>query len=158
MVIRHAAFLLLAVLIKVTLAGDTKKQQTEAADRQALAHLKQVLWPKAYREQDPVLLDRILADEFRSIDGDGNWSTKREELEYVRNHRPGYDSFSFSIERLELFENGTAIVAGTGTINGSDAAGKYVMRYQSTNVLIKRNGEWKAIASHVSGAKRVAAH
>jgi hypothetical protein len=104
------------------------------------------------------LLDRILADEFRMIDADGNWSTKREELEYVRKNRPGYDTFAFSIQRLELFENGTAVVAGTGTITGSDKAGKYVIRYESTNILIKRNSEWKAIASHVSGVKRAPAN
>lgn len=28
------------------------------------------------------------------------------------------------------------------------------MEYQSSNILIKRNGLWKAIASHVSGSQR----
>jgi ketosteroid isomerase-like protein len=61
----------------------------------------------------------------------------------------------FTIRRLEVFENGTAIVAGEGTIKGKDKDGSYVLTYQSSNVLIKRSGLWKAIASHVSGIKRV---
>jgi hypothetical protein len=40
-----------------------------------------VEWPRAYREQDVALLDRILADEFQMIDADGNWSTKAEEID-----------------------------------------------------------------------------
>jgi len=127
------------------------------ADEATLRHLKEALWPKAYAEQDVALLDSILADEFRLIDADGNWFTKCDELDYIRNNPPGYDSLDFRIKRLEVFENGTAIVAGEGTVRGSDAAGSYVSTYQSTNVLIKRDGRWRAISSHVSGVKRAAA-
>lgn len=124
----------------------------EAAE---LQHLKQVLWPKAYREQDVALLDRILADEFQMIDGSGQWSTKHDELEWIAKHRPAYDSLNFEIRRLDVFENGTAVVAGTGVIRGTDDEGPYVAEYQSSNILIKRDGMWKAIASHVSGYRRV---
>jgi hypothetical protein len=124
-------------------------------DAATLRHLKEVLWPKAYAEQDTDLLDSILTDEFRLIDADGNWFTKDDELEYIRNNKPAYDSLVFRVKRLDVFENGAAVVAGEGTVVGTDDEGPYVMTYQSTNVLIKRNGAWKAVSSHVSGAKRV---
>lgn len=126
------------------------------SDETGLRHLKEVLWPKAYAEQDVELLDSILADEFRLIDGDGNWFTKDDELEYIRKNKPAYDSLVFSVKRLDVFGNDAAIVAGEGTITGQDDDGSYVMTYQSTNVLVKSGGEWKAVSSHVSGAKRVA--
>jgi len=126
-----------------------------AADEAALRELKEVLWPKSYFEQDTKLLDRILAPEFQMVDGDGNWSTKAEEPDWLAKNKPAYDSLVFSIRRLDIFENGTAIVARTGTIRGTDADGSYVAQYQSTNVLIKRDGQWRAIASHVSGHKKV---
>ena len=69
--------------------------QEQLTDIESLTFLKEVEWPKAYREQDTVLLDRILADEFQMIDASGNWSTKQEELEYIQSHRPSYDSFCF---------------------------------------------------------------
>lgn len=125
-----------------------------AEDEKALRQLKEVDWPKAYREQDTTLLDRILADEFQMVDADGNWSTKAEEIDYIRKNRPSYDSFRFVIRRLEIFENGTAVVAGTGIIHGKDEKGLYKIEYQSSNILIKRGDLWKAIASHVSGVKR----
>lgn len=123
-------------------------------DEAALRELKEVLWPKAYFEQDTALLDRILADEFKMIDGSGAWSTKADELEWVADNKPAYDSLVFEIRRLEIFNGDAAVVAGTGTIRGSDEDGPYVAEYQSTNVLVKRDGEWRAVASHVSGYRQ----
>lgn len=124
-----------------------------AEDKAALRRIKEVDWPKAYREQDPQLLDRILASEFQMIDADGAWSSKAEELQYVRKHKPSYDSFRFDIQRLEIFENDSAVVAGTGIITDRRGGNQVVTKYQSTNIFIKRDGRWQAIASHVSGVK-----
>ena len=144
-----AALALGAIAFGVANAADT------SADEAAIRELKETLWPKAYFEQDTALLDRILAPEFQMVDGDGNWSTKAAELEWVAKNKPGYDSLTFVIRRLDVFGNGTAIAAGTGTIRGKDEGGPYVGQYQSTNVLIKRDGQWRAVASHVSGYKKV---
>ncbi len=147
-----ASFVLSIAMVQApsaTTLGDTPDDAAE------LTHLKQVLWPKAYREQDVALLDRILADEFQMIDGSGRWSTKHDELQWIAQHRPAYDSLNFEIRRLDVFENGTAVVAGTGIIRGTDDEGPYVAEYQSSNILIRRDGVWKAIASHVSGYRRV---
>lgn len=126
------------------------------SDLEILRHLKEVEWPKAYREQDTKLLDRILADEFQMVTDDDNWSNKQKELEYIKGNKPSYDSFRFEIKRLDVFENGTAVVAGTGHIKGKDKDGEYKVEYQSSNILIKRDSVWKAISSHVSGVKRTA--
>ena len=125
-------------------------------DKTRLRELKEVLWPKAYREQDPALLAQILADEFESIDAQGNVSTKAEEIDYVRKNRPSYDSFRFVIRRLQIFENRTAVVSGTGFIETKAKNGKKGSKteYQSSNVLIERDGRWQAISSHVSGIKQ----
>jgi hypothetical protein len=128
--------------------------QGPSEDEKVLREIKEVLWPKAYREQDTALLDRLLADEFQMIDGSGLWSTKADEMKWVRENRPAYDSLTFKIKRLDIFENGTAIVSGTGTVKGRDGSGAYVAEYQSSNVLVKRKGVWRAVASHVSGYKR----
>jgi hypothetical protein len=146
-------FILLIAVLTGCIEKSEKTAVLTADDREKLTTLKEVLWPKAYREQDTVLLDQILADEFQLIDADGNWSDKKFELDYIKKNKPSYDSFRFEIKRLDIFENGTAVVAGTGHIEGNDENGPYKMVYQSSNVLIKRQGEWKAIASHVSGIK-----
>lgn len=151
-----AIFLMTITLLFAQTKTSSVASATQAtSDEAVLRELKEVLWPRAYFEQDTKLLDRILADEFQRIDGAGNWFSKAGELERVAKNRPTYDTLVFKIRRLEILENGTAVVAGTGTIRGKDDNGAYVAEYQSTNILIKRNGVWRAIASHVSGYKRL---
>ena len=142
----------ISILCFIAIATLSFGQKTD--DENTLKYLKEVEWPKAYYEQDTVLLDRILADEFQMIDAAGGWYSKRDELDYIKEHKPSYDSFHFEIKRLEIFENNTAVVAGTGHIKGKDDGGKYSMTYQSSNILIKRGELWKAISSHVSGIKK----
>ncbi len=126
-----------------------KTELVPEAEKETLRYLKEVEWPKAYREQDTQLLDRILGDDFQMIENNGDWSNKEKEMEYIQNNKPSYDSFSYEIKRLEILENGTAVICGTGHI----IADSIHSIYQSSNVLIKRNGVWKAVASHVSGYK-----
>lgn len=140
--------LLAAVCVNVFGAATVLARQSDA---ELLRRIKTVDWPKAYREQDVGLLDKILAEEFERIGDDGRRSSKRDEMEYIRKNRPSYSTFRFEVTRLEVFENGTAIVSGVGDVRGRDAKGSYTTRYSSSNVFIKRGGEWKAVASHVSG-------
>ena len=118
-------------------------------DREILRNLKEVEWPKAYREQDTVLLDHILGEDFQMIDDNGNWYTKADELEWIKKNATEHDSFYYEIKRLDVLDNGTALICGTGHIFNDSTKSIY----QSSNILIKRNGEWKAVSSHVSGSK-----
>ena len=124
----------------------------QTPDHDALRRLKTVDWPRAYQTQDVALLDRILADDFRMIRSDGGWSSKREELEWLRSNRPSYDSLVFHVTRLDVHTNGTAVVAGTGVVYDHEGGRLSVTEYQSTNILLKQpDGSWRAIASHTSG-------
>ena len=141
----------LFILAGLSVLFQSCKEEKKTNDEEVLRYLKEVEWPKAYREQDTVLLGRILADEFKMIGSDGSRSSKKEELAYIKTHKPSYQSFKFNIDRLEIFENNTAIVSGIGIITNKDSIGPYELHYSSSNVLIKRDGNWKAISSHTSG-------
>nr|WP_299171358.1 nuclear transport factor 2 family protein [uncultured Allomuricauda sp.] len=118
-------------------------------DEKILRNLKEVQWPKAYREQDTVLLDRILGNDFQMIDAGGTWSNKAKELEWIKENAMENDSFFYEIKRLDILPNGTALICGTGHIFNDSTE----TIYQSSNILIKRKDAWKAVASHVSGIK-----
>ena len=120
-----------------------------ADDEQTLRHIKTVLWPQAYRTQDVDLLDRLLHDSFEMIDAEGNRSTKRKELAYVRSNPWNPGEFEYRIERLEIYQGRFAVVDGTGVAE--------TYTYKSSNFLVKEDGQWRAIASHVSGLKRIEA-
>jgi len=130
---------------------DTESSSKMAMEKEKLRFLKEVEWPKAYREQDTILLDRILGDDFQMIGDDGQWSNKVKQLDRIKEAPMDHDSFSYEIKRLEILDNGTAIIAGTGHIinDGSETT------YQSSNILVNRNGIWKAVLSHVSGVKEM---
>ena len=112
-------------------------------DEETLRYFKTVLWPRAYREQDTELLDRLLDDRFQMIDFAGNRSTKREELAWVAENAWNPGAFEYLVERLEILDGDTAIIDGRGVAENYS--------YSSSNVLIKRDGQWRAVASHVSG-------
>ena len=120
-------------------------------DKEVLRHLKEVDWPRAYEEQDTVLLDHILGDDFRMIDQEGREYSKKDELEWIKKNAPDYDSFYYEIKRFDILDNGTAIICGTGHILKDSVKSVY----QSSNVLLKRDGKWKAVLSHVSGVKNI---
>lgn len=118
-------------------------------DLKALRYLKEVEWPQAYRLQDTILLDRILGEDFQMIDAGGTWSDKAGELAWIKENASAPDSFYYDIRRLEALENGTVLICGTGHIFNDTTH----TIYQSSNILIKRKNNWKAVASHVSGIK-----
>ncbi len=148
--------LLAGILALVIISCKTEVQEGQIAevsdeDLKALRYLKEVEWPQAYRESDTLLLNRILGDDFQMIDAAGNWSDKAGELKWIKENNYAPDSFNYEIKRLETLENGTALICGTGHIFNDSTH----TIYQSSNILIKREGVWKAVASHVSGIKQV---
>jgi len=144
--------LLLAVAALITLAAAPTPQ---AADQAAIREFKTILWPRAYAQGDVALLDRLLADDFQSIDGDGVVTDKAGELAWLRTKAPDPTgrSFRYVIERLDFVTPDTAIVSGTGYVGTLRDGKPAAMTYKSSNVLVKRGGLWRAVGSHVSGAK-----
>ena len=134
--------LLLPLLTTIPVMADENDEQT-------LRHFKTVLWPQAYRTQDVQLLDNMLHPSFQMIDDAGSRSTKAKELDYIKNNHWNPKDFVYTIERLDIYEGKFAVIDGTGE------SASY--RYKSSNYLIKENGQWRAIGSHVSCFEEVAA-
>jgi Domain of unknown function (DUF4440) len=145
---KYSLYLMATAIIACNGAADVKIINN---DRNQLRNLKEELWPRAYAIQDTVLLKNILHDDFQLIDADGNVTDKRFEINWIKKNAVKHDSFFYEIKRLSIFENGTAIIAGTGHIKD----GQVRTIYQSSNTLIKENGRWRAISSHVSGVKEL---
>ena len=132
------SFAIILALLSISLPASSL-----ADDYEVLRHFKTVLWPQAYRTQDVELLDRLLHDSFEMIDDEGNRSTKKKELERIRKTKWDPGSFEYRIERLQIYQGSFAVIAGTGIAE--------TYTYKSSNFLIKEDGVWRAIASHVSG-------
>ena len=128
--------------------------QNLTADERMVRKIKEQDWTNAHANQDTELLTKILADEFFMIDADGNNFGKKQEIEYVRDNKPKYDTFNYSVGRLLIFDNTTAILNGLGILTGEDDHGPYTTTYQSSDVMIKRNGQWQTVSTHISGLRK----
>lgn len=150
---KYFLILMISAILMSCTTPETNPIIVTDEDEEVLREFKTVLWPKAYAEQDTALLNSMLHEEFELVDDNGDKYTKADELEYISNYGPTYDEFDFEITRLDIFENGTAVISGTGTMKGVDGAEAYITTYKSSNVVVKVEGQWKAINSHVSGVK-----
>ena len=121
-------------------------ESTPETDEDVLRHFKTVLWPQAYRTQDVELLDSLLHESFEVINANGERSSKQQELDYIRDNQWDPGTFEYRIERLDIYDGRIAVIAGRGVAE--------TYTYMSSNVLVKTDGHWQAIASHVSGVER----
>jgi len=103
-------------------------------------------WVAAILGKDIVAIDRLLADDFIGTTNDQTYS-KEEAIADVKsgNHE------SLSLDNIEVRVFGDAAVATMGQ-NEKSQHGKedFSGRYLFTNVWVKRDGQWRAVASHGS--------
>lgn len=149
-----AVFLLFLGLISCNNKNHLEKVSAGSHTIQDSLSLIQIIqndWPLAYKEQDTLLIEQILADNFTVIFSSGLWSDKQGEISWIAENETTTDSLIRDIKRFEFLGNNTAIIAGTGHVynNGNHSS------YEFTDVFIKNEGVWRATASHVSGVKDV---
>jgi hypothetical protein len=143
----------LLIAFGLCLSVGATAQPDASEDELLLKKFKLEDWPRAYREQDTELLGRMLASSFQIIDGSGTWFSKEQELAWLAKNKWANDGFVYEIKRLDIYGGDTAIVAGEGRVTFKTGQRPRVAIYQSSNVLVKENGEWRAVSSHVSGEK-----
>lgn len=133
--------------------GSIAAAQNLTLDEIRIKEIKEKILPQAYKDQNTQVISNLLADEYWMIDADGNSFGKNQELAHVQSHKPTYESHLYTIGRLLIFDETTAILNGMGIIIGADDEGSYTTTYQSSDVMIKRDGDWQAISTHVSGLR-----
>ena len=103
-------------------------------------------WTDAGVKKDTATLDRILADDWVGIDSEGKAETKTQSLERIKSPDSTTDSATVAEMKVRIFGN-TAVVTGINVeksqAKGKDTSGRYVW----TDVFVKRNGRWQAVAS-----------
>ncbi len=135
--------------------GQGDSPTISAADVETLRNIKMELWAKAYEEQDTTLLGQLLHDKYQLIDDTGEVYSKNDEMTYVSQYGPTYESFVYEIDQIEVFPNGTAVVTGRGAMRGTDDEGNYLTTYKESNSFVKEGDAWRAINTHVSGVKDI---
>jgi ketosteroid isomerase-like protein len=129
-----------------TKAADTKK--AVAAPNPAVDEIKQIEndWADASKAKNADKLGEILADSWVALDWDGKTTTKAKALADTKAPGNSLDTFEMGPMKVRIFGN-TAVVTGSDTEksmeDGKDTSGKYIW----TDVFVKQNGKWRAVAS-----------
>jgi len=130
--------------------GALAQAPTKAAPARgsAVEELKQIenAWVAAVKAKDSVKLDAILADSWVGLGWDGKITDKAMNLAELKSPGNSLASFEMGPMTVRLFGT-TAVITGSdsekSTEAGKDSSGNYVW----TDVFVKQNGTWRAVAS-----------
>ena len=131
-------------LLTVAFAADPK---TEAA----LTQMEKD-WAQAMVKNDEATLNRVMADDWSLTTPDGTVQTRAEALADLKSGNMKFDATEVDDIKVRVFGD-TAVVTGhsrdKSTYKGKDVSGEY----RFTDVFVKRNGKWQAVATHVTAVK-----
>jgi len=98
-------------------------------------------------EADP--LDTLLDERFTLTDSRGNVTTRADALAEVKARQPRYERFRNHSMKVRLYGT-TALVNGITSLKGTSGGKPFEVELQFTDTLVKRDGQWVLVASHVS--------
>lgn len=142
----------IATQLLIVLGAGMALAQKPAASGNAVAdQLRQIEndWTEAQKTKNVAKLAEILADEWMGIGPDGKTSDKAKALADLKAPGNSVESVEMGPLQVRIFGN-TAVVTGSDTEksmdNGKDSSGRYIW----TDVFVKQQGKWRAVASHDS--------
>lgn len=106
-------------------------------------------WGVAFERRDMVTLDLLMAEEYILTDPLGQLRTKTETLAAIETSEVDFQSTQSDDVNVTIYGE-TAVVTGRSTFRGRYKGWSMTGCYQYTDVLVKRNGSWKAVSSHIT--------
>ncbi|MGA7625914.1 MAG: nuclear transport factor 2 family protein [Candidatus Acidiferrales bacterium] len=146
----HICFLSLVLAAAATGQANRPKADSDAATAQALQVTEQE-WLKAEKNHDAAAFENIVADDWIAINPDGKSQTKAERSVEIK--MSNIDSATLGDVKVRVFGD-TAVVTGTDDeVTMKDDGKKSSDHYVWTDVFVKRDGKWLAVASQTAQIK-----
>jgi len=103
----------------------------------------------AFLNADLAAAERLLAPEFTLVNSTAQVQTRAEVLDEIRNRDPNYEVFRNHSMTAHVFRD-AAIVQGITTVKGSSGGNRFAVDVRFTDTLIRRQGRWQLVVSHVT--------
>lgn len=103
----------------------------------------------ALGRNDVATIDRVFADNYAVIQGNGVQATKASLLEGFKSGNLKYSSTSYRDLKIKTYGD-TAVTTAILTINGQNTAGDFVINAPITCTWVKQSGYWRLAAAHLS--------
>ena len=104
-------------------------------------------WGQAYITHDLAALETILADDWTYSPADGGFKTRTQVIEEFRVDTMKYESITHQNEKVRVYGN-AAVVTGDEIIKGTDGGRDVNLHIRFTDVFVRRDDRWQAVASH----------
>lgn len=125
-----------------------KQKLLSAKVEQELIKLEEE-WHNAYLRRDAEPLERILADEYISVSGNGGSGTKAQTIAGLKADTSTYE-YSTPYDMDFRFYGDTVVVIGRTKEKGKTENGtEFTVEYRWTDVFVKKNGRWQCVAAQV---------
>jgi len=110
-------------------------------------------WGVAYINRDLVALERIMADDYTFTDPLGGVTNKAQNLSYISTGEFVVEDTHSRYIRIRIFGK-TAVVTALSSFKAQYRGVSVTGSYQYTDVLVRRQGRWQAVASQATLAAR----
>jgi uncharacterized protein (TIGR02246 family) len=142
-------FLSLVLVATVPVQAQQPKADSDAAISQTLQAMEQA-WLDAEKNHDAAAFEKLVADDWIAISPDGKSQTKAERAAEIKSGH--ITSATLGDMKVRVFGD-TAVVTGTDDEVTMTEGKKSSDHYVWTDVFVKRNGKWLAVASQTAQIK-----
>jgi ketosteroid isomerase-like protein len=147
--IAHICFVSLVLSAAVPVQAKQPKADSDAATSQTLQVMEQD-WLNAEKNHDAAAFEKLVADDWIAITPDGKSQTKAERAAEIKTSN--IDSATLGDMKVRVFGD-AAVVTGTDDEVTMKDGNKSNDHYVWTDVFVKRNGKWLAVASQTAQIK-----
>jgi uncharacterized protein (TIGR02246 family) len=113
---------------------------------QALIKLERE-WAEALVKADVAALDRVMADDWSMTNWDGRTQTKAQSIAEIKSGANKFEVVSVGDIKVRVFGDAAVVTLAQtekSQERGKDSSGRYLF----TDVWVKRDGRWQAVATH----------
>jgi uncharacterized protein (TIGR02246 family) len=147
--IAHICFLSLVLSAAVPIQAQQAKTDSDSAISQTLQAIERA-WLNAEKNHDASTFEKLVADDWIAISPDGKSQTKDERAAEIKTAH--VVSATLGEMKVRVFGD-TAVVTGTDNEITMTDGKKSSDHYVWTDVFVKRNGKWLAVASQTAQIK-----
>jgi ketosteroid isomerase-like protein len=108
---------------------------------------------RAFLEADVAAAEALLAPEFTLVNSRAVVQSRDEVMTEIRARDPVYSEFRNHSMNAHVFGD-AAIVQGITTVKGKSGATPFDVNVRFTDTLVRRQGKWRLVVSHVTGIPR----
>jgi ketosteroid isomerase-like protein len=147
--IAQICFLSLVLAAALPAQAKQPKADSDAAISQTLQAMEQA-WLNAEKNHDAAAFEQLVADDWIAISPDGKSETKAERAAEIETAH--IDSATLGDLKVRVLGD-TAVVTGTDDESTMEGGKKSSDHYAWTDVFVRRNGKWLAVASQTAQIK-----